>query len=94
MFFSAWQDVPAGTVVPLHPSKDPRAVADGRSAEALRVYRDILRGLRDLGLPWDEALTGIDIAYPILSNAEAADILGLAGAPSFTLASLCWNGTA
>jgi hypothetical protein len=25
MFFSAWQDVPAGTEVPLHPSRDPDA---------------------------------------------------------------------
>ncbi len=31
MFFSAWQDVPAGTVVPVHPSQDIHAVASGRS---------------------------------------------------------------
>lgn len=33
MFFSAWQDVPAGTAVPMHPSADPNAVADGHSAD-------------------------------------------------------------
>lgn len=33
MFFSAWQDVPAGTAVPLHPSLDPNAVADGLAAD-------------------------------------------------------------
>jgi len=31
MFFSAWQDVPPGTPVPLHPSLDPEAVARGLS---------------------------------------------------------------
>ena len=29
MFFSAWQDVPAGTEVPLHPSRDPGAANTG-----------------------------------------------------------------
>jgi hypothetical protein len=38
------------------------AAVDGRGAEALALYRDALRGLRDLGLPWDEALTAIDMA--------------------------------
>ena len=33
MFFSAWQDVPPGTVVPAHPSGDPDAVAKGLSAD-------------------------------------------------------------
>lgn len=32
MLFSAWQDVPAGTVVPPHPSADPSARAGGGSA--------------------------------------------------------------
>ncbi|MCX6992510.1 MAG: hypothetical protein NT011_05120 [Kiritimatiellaeota bacterium] len=33
MFFSAWQNVPPGTVVPMHPSKDPNAVTDGLSVD-------------------------------------------------------------
>lgn len=33
MIYSAWQDVPPGTEVPLHPSRDPDAVASGRSAD-------------------------------------------------------------
>lgn len=37
MFFSAWQDVPRGTVVPLHPSQDPQAVASGRSEDFARA---------------------------------------------------------
>ena len=32
MVYSAWQDVPPGTVVPLHPSSDPGAEAGGGSA--------------------------------------------------------------
>lgn len=31
MFYSAWQDVPLGTKVPLHPSMDANAVANGTS---------------------------------------------------------------
>ena len=33
MLFSAWQDVPPGTVVPVHPSQDADAVASGRSED-------------------------------------------------------------
>lgn len=33
MFYSAWQDVPAGTATPLHPSADADAVADGGSED-------------------------------------------------------------
>lgn len=33
MVFSAWQDLPAGTIVPTHPSSDPDAVAKGGSAD-------------------------------------------------------------
>lgn len=33
MVFSAWQDVPPGTVVPTHPSADAAAVASGASAD-------------------------------------------------------------
>jgi hypothetical protein len=38
------------------------AALEGRSAEALAVYRDVLRAWLDLGLVWDEALCGLDIA--------------------------------
>lgn len=31
MFFSAWQDVPAGTEVPMHPSQDVDAETNGMS---------------------------------------------------------------
>ena len=33
MVYSAWQDVPVGTVVPVHPSHDATAVESGRSAD-------------------------------------------------------------
>jgi hypothetical protein len=32
MFYSAWEDVPPGAVVPRHPSQDPNAEANGLSA--------------------------------------------------------------
>ncbi len=38
------------------------AALAGRTAEALAGYRDALRRWRDLSLPWDEALAGIDMA--------------------------------
>ena len=38
------------------------AALEGRPADALGQYREALRGWRDLGLRWDEALTGIDMA--------------------------------
>jgi len=33
MFYSAWQDVPPGTVVPVHPSHDADAISSGRSED-------------------------------------------------------------
>jgi len=33
MVYSAWQDVPPGTEVPVHPSADPNAVETGRSED-------------------------------------------------------------
>lgn len=33
MVYSAWQDAPPGTEVPLHPAHDPNAEADGMSAD-------------------------------------------------------------
>ncbi len=38
------------------------AALSGRPAEALPLYREALRAWRDLGLAWDEALCGIDMA--------------------------------
>ena len=35
---------------------------EGRPAEAHPLYRDALRSWRDLGLAWDEALCGLDMA--------------------------------
>jgi len=43
---------------------------DGRPAEALAAYRDVLRGWRGLKLPWDEALTSIDMTS-LLDPSEA-----------------------
>ena len=61
MVFSAWQDVPPGTVVPLHPSVDPNATDDGLSenfakasiAADLAGYRSrIFVAHSDDGLRW------------------------------------------
>ena len=38
------------------------AALEGRTADALGLYREALRGWRDVGQTWDEALTGIDMA--------------------------------
>jgi class 3 adenylate cyclase/tetratricopeptide (TPR) repeat protein len=38
------------------------AALEGRPDEALTLYREVLRAWRDLGLPCDEALCGIDMA--------------------------------
>ena len=61
-----------GPVIEIHRAtlRAGLAATDGRGAEALGLYRDILRGLRDLGLPWDEALTAIDMAT-VLDPSEA-----------------------
>ena len=40
----------------------------GRTAEALALYRDVLRSCRDLGLVWDEALCGLDMAIILDPN--------------------------
>ena len=45
------------------------AALEGRPADALAAYRDVIRAWRDLGLAWDEALTGIDMAT-LLDPAE------------------------
>jgi len=38
------------------------AALDGRTGEAIALYRAALRVWRDLGLAWDEALCGVDMA--------------------------------
>ncbi len=38
------------------------AALEGRTADAINGYRAALRAWRDLGLPWDEALTGLVMA--------------------------------
>ena len=38
------------------------AALEGRSADALPLYREALRAWRELGLGWDEALCGLDMA--------------------------------
>jgi class 3 adenylate cyclase/tetratricopeptide (TPR) repeat protein len=38
------------------------AALEGRPADALILYREVLRAWRDLGLVWDEALCGLDMA--------------------------------
>jgi len=45
------------------------AALEGRGAEALALYREALRDWRDLGLAWDEALCGLDMAL-LLDPAE------------------------
>ena len=64
MFYSAWQDVPAGTVVPLHPSHDPDAETSGLSenfasasiASDMAGYRSrIFVAYSSNGLTWERA---------------------------------------
>jgi hypothetical protein len=46
------------------------AALAGRTADAQRMYADAVKGWHDVGLPWDEALTGIDMAT-VLDPADA-----------------------
>jgi hypothetical protein len=64
MVYSAWQDVPAGTIVPLHPSADAGAVTNGASADFAAAsiaadmagYRSrILLARSDDGVTWQRA---------------------------------------
>ena len=48
------------------------AALEGRTADAVATYRDVLRGWQDLGLPWDEALAGIDMAFTLGPDEAAA----------------------
>lgn len=67
------------------------AAIEGRSVEALALYREALRLWRDLGLAWDEALCGLDMAI-LLDPADpevraaadsAGEILARLGAKPF-----------
>lgn len=69
MFYSAWQDAPPGAVVPLHPSQDPDAMADGLSedfaaasiASDMSGYRSRIFIARSAdGLAWSGAQCVID----------------------------------
>ena len=69
MFFSAWQDVPPGTVVPVHPSQDANAVANGLSddfaaasiATDMAGYRSrIFVAYSTDGLVWDRSVCVIE----------------------------------
>jgi class 3 adenylate cyclase/tetratricopeptide (TPR) repeat protein len=67
------------------------AALEGRTADALALYREARRAWRDLGLPWDEALCGIDMAVvldptepDVRAAAEAArEVLTRLGAKPF-----------
>src|SRR2546422_11548117 len=43
---------------------------EARSGEGLAIYREVLRGWADMGLPWDRSLCAIDMAA-ILDPSEA-----------------------
>ena len=62
------------------------AALEGRRADALSLYRDALRAWRDLGLPWDEALTTIDMAA--LVDPAEPEVRAAAGAAREILARL------
>jgi tetratricopeptide (TPR) repeat protein len=67
------------------------AALEGRTGDALALYREALRGWRDLRQPWDEALTVIDMATlldpsePDVSRAtgSAREFLARVGAKPF-----------
>ena len=52
------------------------AALEGRPGEALPMYVTALRGWRELGLPWDEALTAIDMA--MLLDPSEPDVIAAA----------------
>ena len=47
------------------------AALEGRIGEAVTGYSDALRGWEDLGLPWDGALAGIDMAFTLGADEPA-----------------------
>jgi len=44
------------------------AAIEGRTGEALALYREAIRAWRDLGLAWDKALCGLDAALLLGAN--------------------------
>jgi len=51
------------------------AALEGRAGEALALYGEALKSWNDLGMKWDEALTGVDMAValdPSLPEVQAA----------------------
>lgn len=59
------------------------AALEGRSREAIVLYREAMRGWQELGLPWDEALTAIDMA--MLLDPAGHDVEAAAAAAAQTL---------
>ena len=55
------------------------AALDGHVADALARYGEALRGWRDLRLPWDEALTSIDMAILLDPTQPEVQAAGAAG---------------
>jgi tetratricopeptide (TPR) repeat protein len=52
------------------------AAAEGRSVDAISLYRDAMKNWRETHSGWDEALTGIDMALLLNpSDPEVADII-------------------
>ncbi len=55
------------------------AALESRTSDALALYRDALRGWRELGIVWDEVLTSIDMAAVLdPSEPEVREAAGLA----------------
>jgi hypothetical protein len=54
------------------------AALDGRPAEALPLYREAIRVWRDLGLAWDEALCGLDMALLLDTSDPEVEAAGSA----------------
>jgi hypothetical protein len=62
------------------------AALEGRRAEAVTGYREALRGWRQLGLAFDEALTGLDLALLLApSDQEMPEASAAIGAVRETL---------
>jgi hypothetical protein len=86
MYYSAWQDVPSGTKVPLHPSQDVDAVNSGKSADFAAASIDSdMSGYRSRiyaafsmdGLTWERTACVIDGAgygAPSLDAVHAEDM--------------------
>jgi hypothetical protein len=62
------------------------AAIEGRSSEALASYREVLRTWRDLELPFDEALTGLEMA--MLLDSHLPDVQAAAATSRRILAEL------